>query len=305
MTEILFADDDAAMREMVADALTAQDYRVRLARNGREALEALRGTTPDLVVLDYRMGVPDGFEVCREIKSNPRTGHVPVLILTGEAQLEQRLRGFDAGADDYLPKPFDARELLARVTALLRLARRGLDRNPTSRLPGGEAIEREYARRQETGRAFAVCYLDLDNFKPFNDRFGFSVADAVIRETGDLLHELIEGSEAFAGHVGGDDFLVICAPQSARRLAERAQQRFRERLARHLPPDVVQAGRYETTDRTGVTRELPLTRLSAAIVRVDPEQPVPLPELGLAVAALKDRAKRTPSGIEELQLERH
>jgi PleD family two-component response regulator len=304
MTEILFADDDAAMREMVADALSSQGHRVRLARNGREAIEALRGSTPDLVVLDYRMGTPDGFEVCRHVKTNPRTGHVPVLILTGEAQLENRLRGFDAGADDYLPKPFDARELLARVTALLRLARRGLDRNPTSRLPGGEAIEREYLRRLEHGRDFAVCYFDLDNFKPFNDRFGFSVADAMIRETGDLLHELIEGSDAFAGHVGGDDFLLICDPEDARPLAEQAQARFHERLARHLPPEVMDAGRYETTDRAGVTRELPLTRLSAAIVRVDPDEPNPLPELGLAVASLKDRAKRAPSGIEELQLER-
>jgi len=83
---------------------------------------------------------------------------------------------FEAGADDYLAKPFDPRELRARIVALLRIVRREGDRNPTSGLPGGQAIEEEIERRAEAGESFAICYIDLDNFKPFADTFGFSLA---------------------------------------------------------------------------------------------------------------------------------
>jgi PleD family two-component response regulator len=302
MAEILFADDDAAMREMVADMLRTASHKVRLASNGREALDELRRSAPDLVLLDYRMGIPDGLEVCRTIKADPRFGHLPVLIITGEGRLESRLMGFDAGADDYLPKPFDTRELLARIAALLRLARRGLDRNPTSQLPGGEAILTEYERRQWLGRAFAVCYLDLDDFKAFNDRFGFHVADAVIRETGDVLRHVSEGTEAFVGHVGGDDFIMLCEPESARRLAEEARSTLRQRLERHLPVEIVRTGHYSSLDRNNLAREYPVTRLAAAIMYIPAEAGVSLATIGEAVAGVKQHAKRPGgSGVAEAE----
>src|SRR5262249_25461066 len=143
MSQILFAEDDDALRRMTAEVLASAGYRVRAVPNGTEALAEVSRQVPDLVVLDYRMGEPDGFEVGRRIKQDPRTAHVPVLILTAQGRIEDRLGGFDAGADDYLGKPFDVRELLARVSALLRLAARGRDRNPTTGLPGGEAIYAE------------------------------------------------------------------------------------------------------------------------------------------------------------------
>lgn len=283
------------MRQMVADTLRAADHKVRLARNGREALDEIRRSPPDLVVLDYRMGVPDGFEVCRELKADPRSGHLPVLILTGEGEVESRLRGFDAGADDYLPKPFDARELLARVEALLRLAQRGMDLNPTSRLPGGEAIHIEFERRQRLDRPFAVGYLDLDDFKAFNDRFGFRVADSVIRDVGDVLRDISEGTEAFVGHVGGDDFIMLCGSEHARRLAEAARDQLRERVKRHLPEEVARTERYRGVDREGTVREYSVTRLAAAVMYIPPNTRISLAAIGEAVAEVKNRAKR-PGG---------
>ena len=191
------------------------------------ALAEVRRAAPDLVILDYRMGTPDGFTVCRAMKDDPRVAHVPVLILTGESRIEDRLGGFEAGADDYLAKPFDARELLARVTALLRQAQRALDRNPTTGLPGGVAIEREIDRRRADGQPFAVVYFDLDDFKPFADRFGFAVADEAIREAGRSIAATAEGrNDTFVGHVGGDDFVLVCPADDGRELARIARARF-------------------------------------------------------------------------------
>lgn len=291
------------MRQMVAKVLETGGHEVRLAKNGTEALEQLRASAPDLILLDYHMGEPTGLQVCWHVKNNPRFGHLPVLILTGHSGMEARLQGFEAGADDYLAKPFEPRELLARVAALLRLANRGLQRNPTSGLPGGNAIQEEFRKRKEQGEAFSICYLDLDDFKPFGDRFGFSVADAVIRAVGDTLDEISDNTDAFAGHIGGDDFILLCRPEDARRMSEEAQTRFHARTAQYLPPEVVRTGRYTSESRDGAAQEFAITRLSAAIVRIDPTTDSPLAEIGESVARAKREAKRRGgSGIVEMEI---
>jgi PleD family two-component response regulator len=296
MGRILFAEDDDALRQMTADVLASAGHDVRAVTNGADALAEVVRDPPELVVLDYRMGHPDGFEVCRRIKADPRTAHLPVLILTAQGSIEDRLGGFDAGADDYLAKPFDPRELLARATALLRLAERGRDRNPTTGLPGGQAIYDELERRRAAGEPFAVCYFDLDHFKPFSDRFGFSVADAAIRAAADAVSAAARGTNAFAGHVGGDDFVLCCRPAEARALAQGAARRFDAEVRRLVPPEAAEAETYRGLDRYGEEREFPLTRLSAAIVRIDPAR-WPSPEhLSEVVASVKHRAKSAGSG---------
>jgi PleD family two-component response regulator len=304
MSEILFADDDEALRRMVGELLRHAGHTVRLAEDGTRALAEVRRQPPDMVILDYRMGRPDGFTVCRQIKDDPRVGHVPVLILTGQSTIEDRLGGFEAGADDYLAKPFDARELLARVTALLRQAQRALDRNPTTGLPGGDAIQREIDRRRAMGTAFAVVYFDLDDFKPFADRFGFAVADEAIREAGRAISATAEGrADAFVGHVGGDDFVLVCGPDEGRELARIARARFSQALPRHLEDDATREGVYTGVDRFGVQREFSLTRLSAAVVRVDPARWTTLERLGEVVAEAKLRAKSAgTAGVAETEL---
>lgn len=297
MSRILLAEDDEPLRRMTSIVLSSAGHQVTEAQDGNQALEELRRETPDLVVLDYRMGQPDGFEVCRRIKRDPATAHVPVLILTAQGRIEDRLGGFDAGADDYLAKPFDTRELLARVGALLRLARQGLDRNPTSGLPGGDAIYQELERRRAAGTAFEVAYFDLDHFKPFSDRFGFAVADAAIREAADALTLAAKrDADAFAGHVGGDDFVLCCAAGEGRRLAEDAQRRFAAGLLSHLPPEVAASGTYHGRDRSGVEQTFPVTRLSAAVLRIDPARWPDFKALGEKVAALKLEAKSQAHG---------
>lgn len=303
MGKILFADDDAAMRLMVTDMLTAAGHSVRTVDDGTAALKEIRLELPDLVLLDYRMGNVDGLEVCRKIKEDARTQHLPVLILTAESHVEDRIRGFAAGANDYLPKPFDHRELLARVQALLRLSEQGRELNPTTGLPGGIAIDREFERRRRRNESFTLCYLDLDFFKAFNDRFGFPVANGVIEALGNILQEAVAGTDSFAAHIGGDDFILMCDRASARHLVERTQKRFREVLGRLIPAETLSRGSYVGRQRSGEEVEVPLTRIAAAMLHLEGKKMPPLAELGEVAADAKNKAKQSiATGIVELEI---
>src|SRR5690349_24272873 len=189
------------MRLMVREILASARHEVHLAPDGASALAAIQARAPELLVLDLVMPGMSGIEVCRAVKLNPFTARIPVLMLTARGDVEHKVEAFEAGADDYLAKPFDPRELRARIVALLRLVRREGDRNPTSGLPGGHAIEKEIAQRVAKGEPFAVCYLDLDNFKAFADTFGFATADIVIRGLGAAIRD---SAYAVVGEGGGD-----------------------------------------------------------------------------------------------------
>ena len=284
---------------MVRDLLESSGHEIALAADGPAALEAVRTREPDLLILDLNMPGLSGYEVCREVKRNPGTARVPILMLTAQSSVEHKLEGFEAGADDYLPKPFDARELRARVSALLRLVRREADRNPTSGLPGGHAIDEELSGRVARGETFAVCYIDLDNFKPFADHFGFSVADAVIRDTGDAIRKAASAVGApadFVGHIGGDDFIVITEPDRADRLSHECATRFREVVARAIGEEAMEDGSFTAVDRSGIVRTMPLACMSVAILVVRPEEWVSSKHLGARAAEVKRRAKHRGPG---------
>jgi PleD family two-component response regulator len=295
----LFADDNEDMRHMVRDLLESSGHEIGLAADGPSALASVRAREPDLLILDLNMPGLSGYDVARAVKRNPSTARVPILMLTAQSSVEHKIEGFEAGADDYLPKPFDARELRARVAALLRLVRREADRNPTSGLPGGHAIEEELHARVARKETFAVCYIDLDNFKPFADHFGFSVADDVIRDTGEAIRVAVNavgGSDDFVGHIGGDDFIVVTSPARADDVAQECAARFREVVARAVGDEAMRIGTFTAVDREGVLRTMPLACLSAAILTVRPEDWVSSRHLGTRAAEVKRRAKHHGPG---------
>lgn len=291
---------------MVRALLGSSGHEVDSVADGRAALAAMQAREPDLLILDIMMPGMNGLDACRVVKSNPFTARVPVLMLTAEGQIESKVEGFEAGADDYLAKPFDPRELRARVTALLRLVRREADRNPTSGLPGGRAIEEEILRRIERDDTFAVCYLDIDHFKPFADTFGFAAADAVIKGTGSAILDAVAAGtnepeipgEAldFVGHVGGDDFLVVTRTTRAELVVRNSTERFREVIGRVVGYEALERGAFAGVDRDGVIRCFPIAQMSAAVVAVRPERWVSIGHLGALAADAKRRAKREGAG---------
>jgi PleD family two-component response regulator len=285
---------------MVRDILAVLGHEVRTVPDGAAALVAVSEREPDLLILDRQMDPGlSGIDVCRSVKDNPFTAHIPVLMLTAMGDIDRKLEGYEAGADDYLPKPFDTRELRARVEALLRLVRRESDRNPTSGLPGGMAIQSEIARRVALGNAFDLCYVDLDNFKPFADTFGFAAADVVIRETGRMLREAIEEAGAagdFVGHIGGDDFIVVTGEDRGESIARACAERFRDVIGRAVGFERLAASTFSGVDREGMPREFPLAQVTAVVLLVDPMRWTSSARLGEMAADAKRRARGQGAG---------
>ena len=301
MSYLLVADDNEDMRLMLRDLFRASGHDVAVAADGLEALASIREREPDLIVLDNSMPNLTGLEVCRQLKDNPFTARIPVLMLTAQSGVENKVEGFTAGADEYLAKPFDPRELRVRVHALLRLVQREGDRNPTSGLPGGRAIDDEIMRRIHREEAFAVCYLDLDNFKPFADTFGFAIADEVIRGLGAAIRSAstaVNGpaNRDFVGHIGGDDFIVITSMDRSEALMDVCARRCRHVIETAVGADAAREGTFTGVDREGQVRRFPLAGFSAAVLNVRRDGWVNLAHLGMRAAEVKRRAKQRGAG---------
>lgn len=229
LKKIVVAEDDDAIAHLVAAALGDAGFLCLRAHDGDEAISLVRREAPDLLILDVMMPKTDGLEVAKRLKSDVIASRIPILMLTSLGAVADRVRGLDAGADDYLPKPFDLRELAARVRALIRGSRRERDRNPTTNLPGSSSVEEHVDELLKRHAPSALLHLDVDHFEAYADAFGWRRADEVVAELGALVLEKARaygGTEAFVGHVGGDDFVVVVEPAVAVELAEDLVEAF-------------------------------------------------------------------------------
>ncbi len=292
MAFLLCVDDEPSLHLLLRKILSDAGHEVLVVGSGSEALQVLGERVPDLLLLDVEMPEMSGLEIARRVKSNPFSSRVPILMLTAQSDLETKIKGFEAGADDFLAKPFHPRELVVRVESLLRLVTRESERNPSSGLPGGPSIERAIEARR--GRDFALLYIDLDHFKPFADAFGFTSADRVIALLGRGLGEVSArlGREGdLAGHIGGDDFLVVCAPEQAGAIARACVTMFPPIVRAAVGDEAMARGVFKARDRDGMAREWPLARLTVTIVCIGAHDNFSIGHLGSFAAELKRRAK--------------
>jgi diguanylate cyclase (GGDEF)-like protein len=269
---VLVADDDADIRAFLEITLSLAGFDVLEAADGVDAVEVARRSTPDLILLDVMMPRMDGLEALQKLREDARTSHIPVVLLTARAQREDTLGGLEAGADDYITKPFDGDVLIARIHSALRRADQQRSLNPLTGLPGNERILAELSARLGRALPLALLYVDLDQFKPFNDHYGFLRGDEAIRALADLLRQVardLGDAETFVGHVGGDDFVVILTPGQAETVAADICRRFDDLAPTLYDPADRMAGSIEVPDRRGVPQRFPLLSLSIGIATTE------------------------------------
>jgi len=269
---LLVVDDDPFIARLLEIELKAAGYEVRVASDGLQALELAQQRSPDLVLADVMMPNMDGFELTRRLRQDPRTAAVSIIMLTARGLSADKLEGFAIGADDYIVKPFDTPELLARIRGVLRRAREMRAQSPLTGLPGNVRIEEEIEARVEAEKEFAILYADLDHFKSFNDHYGFMRGDEAIQATARMIEEVtreVAPEEAFVGHVGGDDFVVVTVPQQATDVADAIVARFDSESPGLYDDEDRSRGFIEVTSRRGELQRFPLLSISIGIASTD------------------------------------
>src|SRR3954453_19534664 len=294
---ILVVDDDPFIARLLEIELKPPGYDVRVANDGAQALEAAREECPELVLADVMMPNMDGFELTRQLRADSRTSAVSVIMLTARGLSNDKLGGFSVGADDYIVKPFDTPELLARIRGVLRRAKEMRQQSPLTGLPGNVRIEEEIETRVSEGADFAILYADLDYFKAFNDHYGFMRGDGVIQLTARLLQDIaleIGGTDTFVGHVGGDDFIVITTTDQAVDLAERVIGSFDEEAPKLYDLEDRERGFIEVKNRRGELQQFPVLSISLGIATTAKRKFQHYAEAVAIATEMKSFTKATP-----------
>ena len=297
--KILVVDDDPDIRDILKLTLSEENYEILEAKDGEEALKIINTKPLDLVLLDYKIPKMDGRQVCRLIKKDLLLRHLPIIMVTGKGDINDKVDGIDAGADDYVVKPFEPKELLARIRMILRRTERDLEANPLTRLPGNVSILNELTRRMESKSLFAACYIDLDKFKAYNDKYGFEHGDEVIRETARIIIRATQKfgkPEDFIGHIGGDDFVVITAPDIADSVSQTIIDDFENTVPGFYNETDRKNGFILAHDRQGKEQKIPLLSVSIGVVTNESrkiEHVAQISEIGAELKAVAKSLERS------------
>jgi diguanylate cyclase (GGDEF)-like protein len=265
---ILIVDDDPDILRVVEVNLRLHGFEVLKAGSGPEALALLENHRPDLALVDLMMPGMDGLELTRRLRADPMVTALPIIMLTAKALTSDKVAGLAAGADDYIVKPFDTSELLARVRATLRRNQEAREVSPLTGLPGNTRIQRELADRLRSGTDFAVCYVDIDRFKSVNDAYGFARGDEFIAALARAMRKATMSAglpPTFLGHVGGDDFVVVCHPDQVKPITTKAVLDFQDASDALYDLRDSQRGYLELTDRRGRVVQVNLVTLSIGV----------------------------------------
>lgn len=298
--KILIIDDTELMVKLTTDILTENGYEVVSANNGLDGIKMVMAEKPDLVLLDIVMPGIDGFEVCKLLRQDESNNLMPIIMLTAQGNEEDKLTGLELGADDYITKPFNPRELISRVKNTLLRIDRNRWANPLTGLPGNTEIQSEINRRIAKEMLFSVLYLDVDNFKAYNDVYGFARGDTAIKLIADLLTDVVRsfGSQNdFIGHIGGDDFVVITTSDLADILCENIVKAFDERVPELYSEADRKAGFIATTNRKGNIIQYPIMTISIAVVSNEHRILSNHLQVGEIAAELKKKAKSLAGSV--------
>ena len=299
--------DDSIEHIKILISLLADQYDVFFAKSGEEGLNLLETAKPDLILLDIVIPGMDGFEVCRRIKGSSKWQETPLIFISVQGDDDDETKGLELGAIDYIAKPFNPAIVQARIknhlrlrTAIRELERLyalALDANPVTGLPGNNSIARRIELMLQSDNHASVIYTDIDNFKAYNDKYGFARGDEVIRFMAQVLKKAVEGagcSSAFVGHVGGDDFIMVVPSAQSSFITQDIIRNFDKDIITFYNRQDVDLRCIQATDRQGQLQIYPIMSISIAGIDLSFRRYSSYLEVNDACAEMKKMAKAMP-----------
>lgn len=291
---ILLVVGDVQSREFLSALLVGEGYQVRAAESQAQAFELLNQQVFELVVADYAADGISGIEVCKFIRGSFNLRHLSVILLMETRDSMAKIKGIYAGADDYVEKPFEPAELLARVKASFVRLTRDLDANPLTKLPGNISLLRELENRLKSNALFAVCYIDLNKFKEFNDAYGFEMGDRIISFTANVVMKALreQGEQTdFLGHIGGDDFIFITTVDRWENICKAVIDEFERGKMSFYKEEDRERGYIIAKNRQGQVTQVPLLGIAIAVLTNELRVFTHVGQIGQIAAELKHFAK--------------
>ncbi|MBI4304529.1 MAG: response regulator [Chloroflexi bacterium] len=269
---VLVVDSDPEVVHILELNLAHANMKVISAGNGTEALAKASTETPDVILIDEELPDLEAAEICRHLKESPQTGHIPVIVFVGAQGHSGAEPSVVDGADDYISKPFDPKEVMALVEACSKRVERAENTNPLTGLPNQFQVNSELSRLMEQNKTFAAIYVDMDDLRAFNKVYGFAQGDRTLRLLAEVLGEAVRlfgNPDDLVGHFGGDNLVIVTTTQKARILCRRIIADFDSRIRTLYRRKDLERGYIEYEGRLGRKERSPVMCLRAAVVSND------------------------------------
>ncbi len=289
---IIAPDFESALKGHLA--MEAKGHRLVTYDELKDSVEVLMSDPPDCLVI--QKGLPDGLDktLIGALKNDLKLAFLPIVLVVSPKDLVSGLDFQRYLVDELISLGAPPEEFLTRVELCLARARRISDNNPLTGLPGNTSILKTIQGYLDTGKEMAVAYLDIDNFKPLNDKYGFSRGDEVIRMTARVLVNVVSetaGRAGFVGHVGGDDFVFATPLEVIEETCEKIIANFDSLIQLFLDEEDMRRGFFESKDRQGKRVRFPLTSISIAVVPITKGRFKHYGEVSAVAAQLKKKVK--------------
>jgi len=298
---ILVVEDDEDTGDLLDTTLTLDGYTVFRTTDAIRGFQLALLHRPDLVIIDLDIPRLDGLMLSRQLRKDIELAQVPIIMLTGQhTHPEDRIAGLRLGADDYIQKPFIPQELSIRASRLIVRTEEHSSLSPLTRLPGNNALEKEIVKRIEDRQLFALCYFDLDNFKVFNDHYGYQQGDRVIKLLASIINDALSRAGTkndFLAHIGGDDFLLVTVPEKIKPLCDYVIAEFARLIPEYYNDAERRQGTLSFTDRKGERHTVPLMSLSVAVASNENHEIKYYAQLLDILTEMKRFAKTQPGSI--------
>lgn len=298
--KILITGDSQIRIEKIKNVFAGQNHDIMTSADFSEIIRNINEHMIDLLIINVDMGVFNEIELAKKVRKEYMNDLMPIIVLSSNADIGQKLDFLALGVDDYLYYPFNEREMYLRTMNLLKRVDRNRDVNPLTGLSGNIEIQNHIMDNIEAGRAFAILYCDLDNFKAYNDAYGFSSGDRVIKMVAEVLNTVVSNagnSDDFVGHIGGDDFVVISVPERSDDIGNRIIEEFDKRILTFYNAEDREKGFIVSKDRAGAVKNFPIMSISVAGVTTNTRRLICAPQVAEIAAEIKKYAKSIKGSI--------
>ncbi len=299
---ILIISSDNKLKDVLSFCFDGWGYEVFLMEPRLSSdIKTIKKASPDVIVVDIQSARKDQLDICRILKDDFSTAFIPIITLINKRHLRVQLLNLKQGVDDYLIKPPDPLDLRIRIEMALRRAKHSIHASPLTGLPGGKILEDVLKEKLKSSNPFSFAYIDIDNFKSFNDIYGYLRGDRVILQTAYLLFSTLkeQGNHSdFISHIGGDDFAFITTPDKYEKICSNFIQLFDKVIPFHYSYDDRKKGYVVARDRTRKVKQIPLMSVSVAVFNRDHNSEVKNTiEMNTRIVEIKKYLKTIPGSI--------